>query len=149
MVTKILVPVDGSEVSQKAAQYAVGLAKQTGATLIFMSVIDKRSLAELRILATKSPTFLVEPVEEYLNRSALSATKEAEKLCEHENLQYTAKIRLGHPVEEIVNEAADSKVDLIVMGSHGASALKAAVLGSVAYGVMHKESDIPVLIVRR
>jgi nucleotide-binding universal stress UspA family protein len=52
-------------------------------------------------------------------------------------------------VEEIVNESARSKADLIVMGSHGKSALKAAVLGSVTYGVVHKDTKIPVLIVRR
>jgi len=52
-------------------------------------------------------------------------------------------------VEEIVNEATKSKADLIVIGSHGKSALKAAVLGSVTYGVMHKDAKIPVLIVRR
>ena len=35
------------------------------------------------------------------------------------------------------------------MGSHGKSALFAAVLGSVAYGVIHNETKVPVLIVRR
>jgi nucleotide-binding universal stress UspA family protein len=58
-------------------------------------------------------------------------------------------IRKGHPVEEIVNEATKSKVDLIVMGSHGKSALRAAILGSVTYGVLHEETKIPILIVRR
>lgn len=48
-----------------------------------------------------------------------------------------------------MNEATKSKADLIVMGAHGKSALKAAVLGSVTYGVMHKDMKIPVLIVRR
>jgi len=52
-------------------------------------------------------------------------------------------------LEEIVSEATRSKTDLIVMGSHGKSALKAAMLGSVTYGVMHKDTKIPMLIVRR
>ncbi len=52
-------------------------------------------------------------------------------------------------MEEIVNEAIKTKADLIVMGSHGKSALRAAVLGSVTYGVMHKDTKIPVLIVKR
>jgi nucleotide-binding universal stress UspA family protein len=56
---------------------------------------------------------------------------------------------MGHPVEEIVQEAYKSKADLIIMGSHGRSALAAAVLGSSAYGVMHHETKVPVLIVRR
>jgi universal stress protein A len=52
-------------------------------------------------------------------------------------------------VEEIVKEARREKADLIVLGSHGRSALKAAVLGSVAFGVIHKDAKIPILVVRR
>ena len=58
-------------------------------------------------------------------------------------------IRYGHPTEEIVAEAERSRIDLIVMGSHGKSALSAALLGSVTFGVVHREMAVPVLIVRR
>jgi len=51
-------------------------------------------------------------------------------------------------VEEIIKEAKRSKTDLIVIGSHGRSALSAAVLGSVSYGVIHHDKSIHVLIVR-
>ena len=42
-----------------------------------------------------------------------------------------------------MKEAARAKVNLIIIGSHGRSALAVAVLGSVTYGVMHKEIKIP------
>jgi nucleotide-binding universal stress UspA family protein len=51
-------------------------------------------------------------------------------------------------VEEIIKEAKKSKTDLIVMGSHGRSALSATVLGSVSYGVIHNDKSIHVLIIR-
>jgi nucleotide-binding universal stress UspA family protein len=51
-------------------------------------------------------------------------------------------------VKEIVKEAKRSKADIIVMGSHGRSALSAAVLGSVSYGVIHNDKRIHVLVVR-
>ena len=57
-------------------------------------------------------------------------------------------IKTGHPVAEIVKEAKRSKADLIVMGSHGRSALSATVLGSISYGVIHNDKRIHVLIVR-
>jgi nucleotide-binding universal stress UspA family protein len=149
MISKILVPLDGSKAAQKAAKYAVDLAKQTGALLTLLGVIDKRFIIEQTVSASASPTHLKEVVEDYLKQSAQAATDAIVKLCEHNRIQYKAIIRKGHPVEEIVNEAKKSKVDLIIMGSHGKSALKAAVLGSVTYGVLHKETKIPVLIIRR
>lgn len=149
MISKILVPLDGSKVSHKAAKYAVDLAKQADATLILLSIIDKRFIIEQTISASASPTHLKEFVEDYLKQSVQAATDLIIKLCKQNRLRCKAVIRKGHPVEEIVKEAAKSKADLIVMGSHGKSALKAAILGSVTYGVLHKETKIPVLIVRR
>jgi nucleotide-binding universal stress UspA family protein len=75
--------------------------------------------------------------------------QEAESFCKKHGISTQNVIRSGHPVEEITGEAEESKVDLIVLGSHGKSALKAAFIGSVAFGVIHKDTGIPVLIVRR
>jgi nucleotide-binding universal stress UspA family protein len=149
MISKILVPVDGSKVSRKAAKYAVELAKQTGASLTLLSVVDDRFVVEQAVSASVSPTHLKEAVEDYLRQSVQASTDEIGKECKRNRIQCRAKIKTGHPVEEIVKEATQSKVHLIVMGSHGKSALKAAVLGSVTYGVIHKDAKIPVLIVRR
>ena len=149
MISKILVPIDGSKVAQKAAKYAVDLAKQTGATLTLLSVIDKRFIIEQAVSASASPTHVKESVEDYLKQSAQAATDAIVKLCEKHRIQCKAVIRTGHPVEEIVKEATRSKVDMVIMGSHGKSALRAAILGSVTYGVLHEETKIPVLIVRR
>jgi len=149
MISKILVSIDGSKTSHKAAKYAVELAKQTGASLILLSVFDIRFIVDQEISASASPTHLKESVEDYLKQSAQSATDEIARVCERNRIQYNVAIKKGHPVEEILKEATKSKADLIVMGSHGKSALKAAMLGSVTYGVIHKDSKIPILIVKR
>ncbi|HYA85578.1 MAG TPA: universal stress protein [Nitrospirota bacterium] len=149
MISKILVPIDGSKVSHKAAKYAVALAKQTGASLTLLSVFDIRFIFNQEVSASASPTHLRESIEDYLEQSAQSFLDEIAKLCERNRIKYRSAIRRGHPVEEIVNEAKKTKADLIVMGSHGKSTLKAAMLGSVTYGVVHKDTKIPVLIVRR
>ena len=47
-----------------------------------------------------------------------------------------------------MKEAEKSKTNLIIMGSHGQSALLAATLGSVTYGVIHKDTKIPILVVK-
>jgi nucleotide-binding universal stress UspA family protein len=149
MISKILVPLDGSKVSQKAAKYGIDLAKQTGASLKLLSIIDRRFLVGQSVSSAVSPTHLRESIEDYLKQSAQASTDKIAKICEQNGIRCGVAIRTGHPVEEIVNEATKSKADLIVMGSHGKTALKAAVLGSVTYGVMHKDTKIPVLIVRR
>jgi len=69
-------------------------------------------------------------------------------VCDKNGVAATISIKTGHPVEEIIKEAKKSKADLIVMGSHGRSALSATVLGSVSYGVIHNDTSIPILIVK-
>jgi nucleotide-binding universal stress UspA family protein len=92
---------------------------------------------------------VIEPVEDYLRQAAKEYAGGIEKLCDESGVRSETIITTGHPVENIVKEAKKSKVDLIVMGSHGRSAFAASVLGSVAYGVIHSETKVPVLIVRR
>src|SRR5512146_1713696 len=114
MISKILVPIDGSKASHKAAKFAIELAKQTGASLTLLSVIDKRFLVEQSVSASASPTHLKESVEDYLKQSAQASTEEIAKACERMHIQCKAAIKTGHPVEEIVSEAAKSRADLIV-----------------------------------
>ncbi len=147
MISKILVPTDGSTTARKAVEYASGLAKQIGASLVLLSVID-RSLFVTKSIPSVA-THLIEPVEDYLKQAAEAYLEEANNLCEKMGVKSRKVIRKGHPVEEIIKEAERSKVDLIVIGSHGMSALKAAILGSVTLGVIHKDTKTPVLVVRR
>jgi nucleotide-binding universal stress UspA family protein len=149
MISKILVPTDGSKTAQKAATYAIGLAKQLHASIIIMCVVDKRFMVSRTVLVKPSSRYVTESIEDYQQESAERYTIELKKLCEKKGTQSRTVIKSGHPVEEIVKEAEKSKVDLIVMGSHGQSALAAATLGSVTYGVIHKDTTIPVLVVRR
>ena len=149
MSSKILVPTDGSKAAQKAARYAVNLAKQLKASLIILSVIDQRLLINQAVLSTETEMVAIEPIENYLQKAAERYVGEIKKLCEKNDVRSKTVIMTGHPVEEIVKEAEKSKADLIVMGSHGRSALAAAVLGSVAYGVIHNETKIPTMVVKR
>ena len=151
MISKILVPTDGSKAAQKAAKYAVDLAKQLKASVIALSVIDQRSFIFMGqpVAAGETTRHTIEPIEDYLKEAAEGYAGEIKKLCDKNGVQSKLVITTGHPVEDIVKEAEKAKANLIIMGSHGKSALSAAVLGSVTYGVIHKDAKIPVLIVRR
>jgi nucleotide-binding universal stress UspA family protein len=149
MISKILVPTDGSKTAQKAAIYTIGLAKQLHASIIVMSVVDKRFMVSRTVLVEPSSRYVAESIGDYQQEVAERYAKELKKLCGKKGIQSRIVIKQGHPVDEIVKEAEKSKANLIVMGSHGQSALAAAALGSVTYGVIHKDTSIPVLVVRR
>lgn len=148
MISKILVPTDGSKTSRKAAAYAVDLAGRLGASLIVVTVIDKRLFLGQTIPASKTPKNMEETVEDYLRGVADGYLGDIRKLCARRGVELKTVTRVGYPVEEILEEARKSRAHLIVMGSRGRSALSATVLGSVSYGVLHNDKNIPVLIVR-
>ena len=149
MISKILVPTDGSKTAQKAATYAIGMAKQLHASIIIMCVVDKRFLVSRTVLFKPSSRYVTASIEDYQQEAAERYAGEIKKLCGKKSVKSTTVIKQGHPVEEIAKQAEKSKAGLIVMGSHGQSALAAATLGSVTYGVIHKDTTIPVLVVRR
>jgi nucleotide-binding universal stress UspA family protein len=149
MISSILVPTDGSDTANKAGAYAVALAQQLHASLVIVSVIDKRYLVTRTVPVERSLPGVAESIDDYLREAVERATGEIEELCKKAQVPAKTIVVPGHPVEEIVKEAEQSKADLIVMGSHGQSALVAAALGSVTYGVIHKDTAIPVLVVKR
>jgi nucleotide-binding universal stress UspA family protein len=148
MISTILVPSDGSKTARQAAVYAVDLAKQLGASIIVLNVVDQRAFVANTISAGDSPRRTQEPVEDYLKEAAAEITSDVKKICDKKNVASKIVIRKGHPADVIVKEAKKSRADLIVMGSRGKSALSAAVLGSVSYGVIHSATKVNVLIVR-
>lgn len=149
MIKKILVATDGSESAQKAVKYSLGLAKQTGAAVVLLSVIDKEALVAQYVPAGLSPTHLVQPIEQFIQSAAQAYLVKAEKECRKKRIRCSSVVRKGHPVEEILREAKKSKADILVVGCQGRGALESAVLGSVAYGLIHKNAKYPVLVVRK
>ena len=147
MVSKILVPSDGSKTAQKAAMYAADLAKQLKASIIALCVIDMRLFMDQNVPISKALRDNKKSVEDYLKETAEGYVGEVKRLC-NRGVAAKISIKMGYPVEEILKEAKKSKANLIVMGSHGRSALSATILGSVAYSVIHNDKSVPVLIVR-
>jgi len=148
MITKILVPTDGSKPSKRSLQYAIDFAKKMRASLMLLSVIDKSLFLRQSVPVRSKTSKVVEPIEDYLKRGADAVLKDAEGLCKQHKVQCRKIIKTGHPVEEIIKEAKRSKVDIIILGSHGKTAITAAIVGSVTIGVINNVRKIPVLIVR-
>ncbi len=143
MIKKILLPTDGSDRSMDAARYAMSLAKQTNASILVLSVVDER---------VKSIETAPDPVaflESAFMEAAKTYVEAAENEIKKEGISVSKAVRIGNPADEIIKEAEESAVDLIIIGSHGRTRIQSALLGSVTMSVIHKETNIPVLIVRK
>jgi hypothetical protein len=79
MISKILMPTDGSKTAQKAAKYGVDLAKQLKASVVVLSVIDQRSFIGQTVPAAQTAIHVIEPIEDYLREAAESYAGEINK----------------------------------------------------------------------
>lgn len=142
---KLLLPTDGSDLAEKAADFAIDLAKKTEASILFLNVVDEVSPAyayELESGVSIDINELAESRKKYGDTAVNTLRQKAEDA----GVKSETKVIEGHPWEEILAEIDRSGIDQIVIGSHGRRALAAAVLGNVTFNVIHG-SPVPVTVV--
>lgn len=138
---KILVPVDFSECSRKALQYALGFARQFGSEIVLLHVV--------------SPAFVygeygVVDLAGVEAEMVKTSDQELEKWVEQEmasGVRFTSRTAQGQIMSEVVDLARDEGIDLIVLSTHGRTGLRHVLLGSVAEQVV-RHAPCPVLVVR-
>ena len=144
MYARILVPVDGSETATRGLEEAIRLAQALGSSLKLVHIVDDSALAlnpEAGVAAAPLVADFAEGGRQVLEEaSALAAARGAQvETALHENFT-------GRVAGLIVDEAKQWGAELIVMGTHGRSGIRHAVLGSDAEAVVHA-SHVPVLLV--
>jgi len=146
MYKQILIPTDGSDLSRKAIQHGIALAKSEGAKVSGITVT-----VPFHVFATDPETLTDTPVS-YRKRVAAIA---ARYLGQIEDAAATAGVscdvvNLEHeqPYQAIVDTAKKNGCDLIVMASHGRRGVSALVLGSETVKVL-THSTIPILVYRQ
>lgn len=138
---KILIATDGSEYTKNAVEHGIELAKNTGAKLHAIYVVDTAAFASIPMDAAW------ESMYELLRQEGDEATKYVADKAEAEGLEVERSTVEGHPADEIIKYAEKNGANLIVMGTLGKSGLDRFLLGSVAEKVV-RTSKIPVLVVR-
>jgi nucleotide-binding universal stress UspA family protein len=141
---RILVPLDGSDSSFQAANYAVKLAKMAKAEIIFMHAVVNPPYVEYKTAGLVIMHYIDEAkkhAEMWYSNTGDMASKEGVKFSAETILD------VASPADSIVNYAESKKVDLIVMGTHGRTGIKRFLLGSVASGVV-AHAKCSVLVVR-
>lgn len=141
MYKKILVPLDGSPMSESVLPHAEALAKSEHAEIILLRVPNA-------------------PVSEYLSRDPMIAEmihddmeKESEEYVHNkvtelqkENIQVTGLTKDGPVPDTILNVAEETHADIIAMSTHGRTGVSRWLMGSVADKVVH-HTHIPVMLI--
>jgi nucleotide-binding universal stress UspA family protein len=141
MYKKIVLAVDGSEVSKNAAKHAVALAKSTGGELTAIHVVPP---IDASIVESFNPEMLFEG----LKKEGEKILSEVRDIASAEGVRIETRVEEGIPDEKICEVAEELNTDLIVMGSHGRTGIGKVFIGSVAERVISKEKGHPVLVVR-
>ena len=134
---KILCPIDFSAVSRVALKFAHDLTQQLAAQLTVYHVVDMAALS-VSNLVPNTQAYDLTQVRANREMSTLKRTLE--------NGTVRFEIETGFPHRMIVRKALDADIDLIVMGTHGASGFEKLFLGSTTEKVLH-QIDVPLLAV--
>ena len=141
-IRTILVPMDFSTHSEKALNYAVPFARQFGAKLILLHVIEPINPPDFD---NSFPLVLENTRAKEFCESALKAV--VEKFALEPALVQGRIVRYGKAFNEIAAAARELKADLIIIATHGYTGLKHTFLGSTAERVV-RHAGCPVLVVR-
>lgn len=130
---KILIPIDFSTLSEKAAEYAISLSSNLDAEYVFLHCDN-----------VPRPSYsFANKLDDILRQEAMKTADElAERVKKSTgiNAPITCEFRFGTPVEAIDDYAKDNDVDLIIMGTKGESVIQNRIFGSVATGVLERVS---------
>jgi nucleotide-binding universal stress UspA family protein len=144
MYKHILVPTDGSDISTKAVQHAIALARLTGAKLSTLSVKEPFPYSAISEMQPTPPQEFYDAQE----RMAAARVKAVAELAAAAGVECASStVEAVHPWEAICDQARERQCDLIVMASHGRRGVAALLLGSETQRVL-THSSTPVLVVR-
>lgn len=139
---KILLPVDGSDVSLEAVRFVVRLAREgLQADVVLANVQEPASLYEMVVAHD------AEVIEHVSAEAGAHALESAQALLGQAGIRFESEVTTGDPAHSIIDIVERFGCDLVVMGAHGRGDLRSALLGSVSHGVLHA-AGVPVMIVK-
>lgn len=139
---KILLPVDGSEVSLKAVRLAISLLQQgLSGSVVLANVQEPATLYEMVVAPD------TEILESVSTAAGVDTLAPAETLLINAGVVYEREIASGDPAHTIVDIVERYSCDLVIMGARGVGAFRNALLGSVSNEVL-RAAPVPVMVVK-
>jgi nucleotide-binding universal stress UspA family protein len=152
MFRHLLVPIDGSDLSDGTIRRAVSFAREAGGTITFLHVLANLAMPPQASIYG-DPVLLDPAVVEKFSQAerayAASLLERAQAMAEEAGVRCDTAVG-HHPVvhEAIIDAASRHGCDLIFMASHGRRGLAGLLLGSETQRVL-THTDLPVLVFRR
>jgi nucleotide-binding universal stress UspA family protein len=138
----ILVPTDFSEQGNNAIKTAISLCKQHNAVLHLMHVVESRY-----IVNAPQPNFALQSIAKEIDRDSRNRLYNVfENVIREHHIPVQIHMPTGIPFDEICKASTEMPIDLIVMGTHGASGVREFFMGTTAYSVI-KNTTKPVLTI--
>lgn len=141
---KILVPCDFSKPAINAFRFALDIAKLSKGSIILIHIIQLPVMHDTVLMPVLN--FEEELLKDLVNKAAARFKKLNEKY-NNEAIKVSWEVEFGQPSKTLLEIVKSESIDLIVMGSHGASGLREYFIGSNAEKVIRK-SPVPVLIAK-
>lgn len=145
MFKKILVPTDGSPLSEKSAKAALEFAAAHGASVVGLAVAE---LYPFMLMPEAGAMVDLSTYEELQDKSAQQAMEKLKAMAADAKVPCEMLSTRGvHPYEEIINAATTKGCDLIWMASHGRKGIDKLLLGSETQRVL-SHTTLPVMVYR-
>ena len=139
---KVLLPVDGSELSMEAVRLALRMCREgMHLSVVLANVQEPASLYEM--LVAHDP----DVIDHVSAEAGLHALQPARDMLDAAGVDYECEVAKGDPAHTLIDISERFACDMVIMGARGASALRSAMLGSVSNEVLHA-STVPVVIVK-
>lgn len=139
MIDRVLVPIDGSEMADKALEYALEVHGDAEITVLF--VAGEPSPMMWKALSVAMDEGIGEAAQEH----AEEIFEDAREMAAEYDAELGTAVAVGSPAQQIVEYAED--FDAVVIGSHGSDLQSRLFVGNVAERVF-KRSPVPVTVVR-
>jgi nucleotide-binding universal stress UspA family protein len=144
MFTKILVPLDGSKLAERALPVAVQLATAVGSEIILMRVPQYHEVMTMASVGGELPPVTLDGDD---REESLAYLQGITAVWQNDNITLTPHLAEGDPAGAIVDTALSENADLIIMSTHGRTGLARWAIGSVAEKVL-RGAYAPVIILR-
>ena len=143
MFTKILVPIDGSEMAWHALEHARILGEKFCSEIMVMHVVQPYNTIPS---IDGSPLFIPRDIED-IQKTGQTLLKQAEEKMSGYPYELKTQIEFGYPSERIIRVGEDGGYRLIIIGNRGLSGIAEFLLGGVVARVT-QHSPVPVLVVK-